>query len=125
VARNQPLGVQSLHQLVRDITDTKEPIAGFKAYTLRSSGLILFFFEIKIFISKFIIKFSIFWGQIYTKIVKISNFFFFFLPSGENLPKKESLLRSLWGRSLHPKTRDDGKAKMRDDDKVRFSSCVN
>jgi len=40
VARNQPLGVQSLHQLVRDITDTKEPIAGFKAYTLRSSGLI-------------------------------------------------------------------------------------
>jgi hypothetical protein len=119
VAKNQPLGVQSLHQLVKDSTNTKEPIAGFKVYTLRSSGL-NYFFEIKFLISKFIIKFSIFWGQIYTKIVKISkisNFFFFFLPSGENLPKKESLIRRLWGRSLCPKARDDGKA--------RLSSCVN
>jgi len=59
------------------------------------------------------------------KISKISNLFFFFSPSGENLPKKESLLRSLWGRSLCPKTRDDGKAKMRDDGKAKWSSCVN
>jgi hypothetical protein len=42
VAKNQPLGVQSLHQLVKDSTNSKEPIAGFKSLHTQKQWFIFF-----------------------------------------------------------------------------------